>query len=201
LAAGASRRLGRIKQLLSLGGSPLLAWPLAAMRQYGPRYVVVVLGHEAEAITRAVDLDGVAVVVNPLFAGGLSTSLQAGVASLGAEVSAAVICSGDQPFISAAVFRQLQAIYERTGQPIVATDYGDYRGVPVLLDRSVWPRLGEITGDQGARVLLRAYPGATVSVPIPDSRMALDVDTMDQFLEASALVDRLGLQPPVTTLP
>jgi molybdenum cofactor cytidylyltransferase len=196
LAAGSSRRLGRPKQLLALGGVPLLAWVLAAMRQYGPAELFVVLGHRAEEIEAGVDLHGAEVVINSRFADGLSTSLQAGVARLRDDAEAALLASGDQPFVSAGLFHDLERLYRETGKPIVATSYGDHLGIPLLLDRSCLPLVAEIHGDQGARALLRAHPKLVASVPATDARTALDLDAPADYEEIAALVDRLGLQPP-----
>jgi molybdenum cofactor cytidylyltransferase len=188
LAAGASRRLGQAKQLLPVGGRPLLDWPLAALRQYGPAQLVLVLGYEAEAITRAVDLAGVDVMINARYAEGLSTSLQVGLACARPSVTAAIVVSGDQPFVTSDLFRLLEARYVQTRQPLIATDYGSYRGVPLLLDRIAWPLVAAISGDQGARALLREHPDLVATVPAPDARMAIDVDTMAQYDEACRVI-------------
>jgi len=191
LAAGSSRRLGRAKQLLPLGGRPLLAWPLEALRQYGPARLVLVLGHAAEEITREIDLSDVDVVVNPRYVEGLSTSLQAGLAVLPPAITAAMLATGDQPFVTGHLFRLLEERQAETQLPIVATDYGDYRGAPLLLERRVWPLAGSISGDQGARALLRGHPELVATVPAPHARMAIDVDTAAQYQEACRLVTAL----------
>jgi molybdenum cofactor cytidylyltransferase len=188
VAAGASRRLGRPKQLLPLGGRPLLDWPLAAMRAYAPEQLILVLGHQAEAIQQALDLKDVAVVVNSRYAEGLSTSLQAGLAAVGPAIDAAVIVTGDQPFVTAELLVGLQTVHQTSGLPVVAAAYGDHAGVPMLLARSAWPMVAAIGGDQGARALLRARPDLVATAPVPDARMALDVDTEEQYRQAVALV-------------
>ncbi|HWE62204.1 MAG TPA: nucleotidyltransferase family protein [Chloroflexota bacterium] len=190
LAAGASRRLGQPKQLLPLGGRPLLSWSLAAMRAFAPRQLVVVLGHEAPAIRAALDLQGVTVVVNERYAAGLSTSLQAGIAALDPAIEATLVSTGDQPLVSDELLRQIAAAHETTGQPLVATDYGDHLGVPLLLARSAWPLVRAIEGDQGARALLRLHPEWVASVPVPDPSMALDVDTFEQYEQVCSVVEQ-----------
>lgn len=177
LAAGASRRLGRAKQLLPLGERPLLDWPLGAMRAFGPDLLVLVLGHQAAEISAAVDLSGVTVVRNQWYERGLSTSLQAGLAALPEPIDSAVIISGDQPFITPAYLHQLVATQAGAGKPVVATDYGTFTGIPVAIARVAWPLVTEIEGDQGLRPVLRGRPDLVTTVAAPDRFLALDVDT------------------------
>ena len=186
LAAGRSARLGRPKQLLPYRGHPLLHWAVAALAASAVDCVIVVLGHEAERVQREVDLGGARVVLNDRYAEGLSTSLQAGLAALaddpGAEsvIEAAILAVGDQPLLGPQSIDALIAAHGVTGAPIVAADYGDHRGTPLLLHRSVWPLAQRISGDQGARALLRghAYEIATVAVP---PQAGADVDTWDDY--------------------
>ena len=180
LAAGRSTRLGQPKQLLPYRGRRLLEWSLAAMAASSVEVTVVVLGHDAERVRRDVDLHGARVVYNARYAEGLSTSLQAGLAALGPEVRAAVVAVGDQPLLGPDTIDALIAAHAATGAPIVAADYGDHQGTPLLLDRSVWPLAQQIRGDQGARVLLRAHPDTVIAVPVA-SATAADVDTWDDY--------------------
>ncbi len=191
LAAGASRRLGQPKQLLPLGGRPLLEWPLAALRQYGPAQLVVVLGHAADEISRAVDLAGIDVVINPQHVEGLSSSLRLGLACLRPAVTAVILVIGDQPFVTSDLFGLLEARHVETRQPLIATEYGGYSGAPLLLDRTVWPLVMSITGDRGVRSLLLERPDLVATVPAPDARIAIDVDTMAQYDEARRMLDHV----------
>jgi CTP:molybdopterin cytidylyltransferase MocA len=180
LAAGRSTRLGQPKQLLPYRGCPLLEWSLAAMAASSVDVTVVVLGHDAERVLQDVDLHGARVVYNARYAEGLSTSLQAALAALGPEVQTAVVAVGDQPLLGPDTIDALIAAYAATGAPIVAADYGDHQGTPLLLDRSVWPLAQQIRGDQGARALLRAHPDGVVTVPVA-SATAADVDTWADY--------------------
>jgi molybdenum cofactor cytidylyltransferase len=191
VAAGRSSRLGRSKQLLSLGGKPLLGWVLDAMREAGLGTLVLVLGHEAAAIQDALMPTGVTVVVNARYAEGMSTSLQAGLRALGPDVGGAVIAMGDQPFITPALINEIIAQHQRTEQPIVAADFGDYQGPPILLGRQVWPLAEAIRGDRGARFLLKSRPDWVATVPVPNRAVSLDVDTEEAYAEAVTIWERL----------
>jgi molybdenum cofactor cytidylyltransferase len=192
VAAGASSRLGRPKQLLTLGGKLLPVWVLDAMQGAALDPLVLVLGHEAAAIRSALDPAGITVVVNSRYGEGMSTSLQAGLAALGPEVEGAVVAMGDQPFISPSLITGLVAEYRRSQQPMVAADFGDYQGPPIFLGRAVWPIVDEIRGDQGARFLLRNRPDWVATVPVSNGAAALDVDTEEAYAEAIEIWKRIG---------
>jgi len=182
LAAGRSARLGQPKQLLPYRGRPLLGWAMAAMAASAVDTTLVVLGHDAERVRREVALGGARVVLNERYAEGLSTSLHAGLDALQSDerIEAAVVTVGDQPLLGPEVVDALIAAYHSGGAPLVAADYGDHRGTPLLLARTLWPLARAIEGDQGARALLKAHPGEVATVPVPPD-VAADVDTWDDY--------------------
>src|SRR6478735_338900 len=100
LAAGTSTRLGRPKQLLDLGGEPLLRHTLRNALASRVGEVVLVLGNQADSISEAVGNLGQRTVINPDFAAGQSTSLRAGIESVSAESDAAIVMLGDQPMVT-----------------------------------------------------------------------------------------------------
>lgn len=159
LAAGTSSRLGQPKQLLELGGRPLLQHAIDAAEEAGLFDVVVVLGHRVDDVKAAVKLGkGTRVVVNPDFAQGQATSLRAGIQAADPSSKAAVVLLGDQPAVDAASLRTLIDAYERTESPVVQASYSGRPGHPVLFDRSLWGDLEAIDGDKGARDLLKSHP-------------------------------------------
>src|SRR5215471_14135527 len=83
LAAGASRRMGRAKQLLPVDGRPLLELVLAHAGGSRLDEVLVVLGAHVDEILERIDLGRAQVVVNPDHATGMASSLRLGLASLG----------------------------------------------------------------------------------------------------------------------
>ena len=127
LAAGASRRLGRPKQLLELDGRPLLQHALDAASAASPAQIVVVLGHLAPEIRASIDLPaGAAVTVNPEYATGQASSLRAGIDALGDAIGRAVIVLGDQPRVTGEAIR---AVALAPG-PIARATYGGVAGPP-----------------------------------------------------------------------
>lgn len=180
LAAGSSSRLGRPKQLLPFAGRPLLEQTLRLVNAAGLAEVVVVLGGSAVAIQQQVNFGRARPLVNPDYQAGQSTSLRVGLAAVAATARAVVFILGDQPLQQTATIDALIATYRQTGGAIVMPSYRGVRGNPVLFDRRLFPQLEALTGDEGARSLLRAQADHVVTVPI-DSPPPADVDSWADY--------------------
>ena len=153
LAAGGGSRFGGTKQLAELRGRPLLSYAVEAMLAVPAVWpVVVVLGHDAQAIVERVELHDANVVVCDAWSEGQSASLRAGIEALG-DVDAAVVTLGDQPFITPQVIAGALDFDEHYHDAVRAT-YGGAPGHPVVLTRRLLARAGELRGDVGFRDLL-----------------------------------------------
>lgn len=178
LAAGASTRMGSPKQLLDVGGRPLLERVVAAACASRLDDVVVVLGAEAQRIRDAVDLGRARVIVNESYTDGMSTSLRAGVGALADEVDRAVVILGDQPDVDAALFDRLLDAHESSGLPSAALEFEGLLHPPVVLARELWSRIDELRGDVGLRQLLRQGTDRVARVPTSrPSHHPVDIDT------------------------
>jgi molybdenum cofactor cytidylyltransferase len=186
LAAGQSRRLGRPKQLLQLGGRPILDIVLQNASESLLASVHLVLGSEAERISAAVGDHGQQVVINPEYAQGQSTSLRSGIAALDKEIAGALVLLGDQPQVTPAVINRLIAAFAESRAEIVQPVYGGTPGNPVLFRRSVFPELRAITGDRGARDVIQQKRDAVHRIPFPDLSVPLDVDTVEDYARLKA---------------
>jgi molybdenum cofactor cytidylyltransferase len=178
LAAGASRRLGSPKQLLPLGGSPLLERTLAVARACGFDQLVCVLGAHAAAIRVAVDLSGVEVVENPQYGEGCSSSIAAGIGTVDRRIQTLVLLLGDQPGVVPDTVAALLA--GRGDAPIAACRYDDGRGHPLAFSRALFAELGALHGDKGVWKLLDRYAAEVVEVRIA-GRVPRDVDTWEEY--------------------
>jgi len=181
LAAGRSARLGRPKQLLPLDGLPILEHVLRRAAQSRLDEIVVVLGHDAATIAVAVGNHGQKVVINPDYAAGQSTSLRAGLHAIDREAAAVLVLLGDQPEVEPAAIGAVIEAYRCGRGSIVIAAYHGRRGHPVLFDRSFFPRLAEMTGDEGARRLLRDMPDSVFEVAIDTLPLPPDIDTEEDY--------------------
>ena len=181
LAAGSSSRLGRPKQLLPLGDRPVLAHTLANASAAGLDGLLVVLGHEATTIRERIDFGAARVVLNEDYREGQSTSLRAGLAALPPDTDAALFILGDQPLIGPGVLDALIAARRATAAPLVMPTYDGQRGNPVLIASELFAELALVTGDQGARGVIRAHAKAVREVPIDGTPPTDDLDTQEDY--------------------
>ena len=176
LAAGAGTRFGdETKQLAELRGRPLLTHALDAMTAAVDQ-VVVVLGHDADAIQSRIDFGAASVVVCEDWARGQAFSLRRGVAAL-AGSEAVVITLGDQPFITPQVITG--ALAQLEGFDAVRAVYDGAPGHPVVLGPSVLAAVGELEGDAGARELLARF--RVRKWEAGNLASAIDIDTQEEL--------------------
>lgn len=188
LAAGASRRMGRPKLLLELGGVPLIRHVVERAQTADVGDVVVVVGPNRAEIAAALAGTRARLVDNPDYATGMASSLRVGLQALAPETQAVVVVLGDQPFLETAVINRLIATYRASGRPIVVPVYAGQRGNPVLFDRSLFEELARQQGDQGGRAVVAADPARVAEVQVPASLPQRDVDTWEDYQAARALL-------------
>lgn len=187
LAAGRSTRLGEPKQLLPLGGKPLLAHTIANALATAPGEVIVVLGHRAESIRAVVERPDIRFVINPKFAEGQSTSVIAGLEAVHPASDGVMFLLGDQPEVGYETIVKLIDAFKETSEPIVAPLYGGVMGNPVLFRRELFPELLGVSGDEGARAVIRKDPTRVFRLTLRDGPPPADVDTREDY---EALVGR-----------
>lgn len=189
LAAGAATRMGAVKQLLPFGGRSLVRHTAEEALAAGCGPVVVVLGAHAEQLQEELHDLPVQVALNPRWPEGMGSSIHTGMTALaaapgGAELTAVVLTVCDQPFFSAHLIHRLLAAQGESGSPLVASAYGETRGVPALFRRELFPELLALTGPEGARRVLQAHAAETAAVPFPEG--AFDLDTPEDYARFSA---------------
>jgi molybdenum cofactor cytidylyltransferase len=182
LAAGASKRMGQPKQLLSLNGQPLVVHAAQAALASAAWPVVIVLGANTEAIRPALAGLPVLIAENSAWAEGMASSIRAGVTLLqqfSRSLDAALVALCDQPAFSAECVARLVATQHATGRSIVAARYGGHQGAPALFLREHFPALVALTGEEGARTLLNREPARVAAVDLPE--LGFDLDTPEDY--------------------
>ena len=184
LAAGSSRRAGRINKLLhDIEGEPMIRRVARTTIDSGVHTGVVVLGHEAERVREALRDLPVEFVVNDTHTEGMGTSIARGVDAISStDVDAAFIVLGDMPFLRVEDLERLLAAYRASPRhSIVVPEAGhgpDRRlGNPVLWPRRYFEELRRLRGDRGAKPILLAASETAVRVPLDHPGVLRDIDT------------------------
>jgi molybdenum cofactor cytidylyltransferase len=186
LAAGASTRLGRPKQLVHVRGASLLQSVVRSVATWPVETVVVVLGSDAEEILDAVDFGDAVVAINEGWEEGMASSLRVGLDVLTREpgITHAFVALGDQPDIPSEVPAGLVVAAETSNRPAIVPVYRYERSNPVLFARSMWERLMALEGDAGASGFLRAHPQLVDEVRF-DHLPPRDIDTEHDIADLS----------------
>ena len=192
LAAGRSERMGQPKLLLPWQGVPLIRHMAQIALASELDELIVVTGHRAQHMAAALAELPLRLVHNAQFLDGQSTSLRAGIAALAPEVEAAVVLLADHPLLQPATIDALLACYRRADAPLAVPRYEGRRGNPVLFGRALFGELLEITGDQGARAVVKAHAAQIAWVDVADEGILLDLDTPDMYAQLADRVPQEG---------
>lgn len=170
LAAGSGSRFGSDKLRHALPhGVPIAVQALRHLKAEVSN-VVVVVRPGGEGL-----FEGEKVVVCPNAEEGMGTSLACAVKAAG-EADGYLIALGDMPFVRrttiAAVRDALAA-----GAPLAAPYFRARRGHPVGLAKRFYKDLSALSGDVGAKQLIREHERTLVKIPVGDPGVIRDIDT------------------------
>ncbi|MEQ1798240.1 MAG: nucleotidyltransferase family protein [Lacibacter sp.] len=186
LAAGASSRLGSPKQLLIYSGAPLLQHSIEVAQLSDARSVIVVLGANADLINDELKASTVKIVINSQWKEGMASTIRYGLQTLlelNPQTEAVVLMVADQPFVTAELLNNLIDVNRKEQRSIVACKYGTTFGTPVLFAKRFFPELMELTGDVGAKGLVRKYMNDAAFVVF--QKGTIDIDTMEDYQSLS----------------
>ncbi len=216
LAAGSSVRMGRNKLLLELDGETVVRRAAGTARAAGLAPVVVVTGHEREAVEAALHGLPCRIVHNTEHAQGQHTSVAAAIAALtdaaladaagataaGAaaeanHTTAAIVMLADMPFVTADMLRTVADRHAATGARIVASRYGGKTiAPPILYHRRLFGELTRMDSRCGRQVVKR-HRAEAVEVDWPLGMMR-DLDRPSDYADARA---QLSTRPPAAQAP
>ena len=178
LAAGASTRLGRSKQMVPYHGSSLLKHTIrvALDADIGP--VIVVMGANEKEISAHIDHEDVNTVVNENYKEGIASSIRTGINDVeeyheDCENIILMVC--DQPYVNKELLKSLLEAKHTTKKTMVASAYKDTIGVPALFDKRFFPELLSLQGEEGGKKVLLKHPESLATVPFPLGE--IDIDT------------------------
>lgn len=178
--------MGRTKQLLPVKGHTLIRHVAELVLRAPVAPVVVVLGAEEKKIEPSLAGLQVRLAVNPNWSEGIGSSLRVGVEAAldyAPGLQALIIALADQPGLPPDHLEKLITRYRHGGCTLVASQTGPARVPPVLFGAEWFPRLRALTGDSGAREILREKNPAFAFVPL-DSNADLDThEDYERYLE------------------
>lgn len=184
LAAGASNRLGRPKQLLPYKGTTLLkhAVQLAVDAVLNP--IVIVMGANEGLLTKEIKESQATIVINNVWEEGMASSIRIGLQKmleLEPGISKVIMMVCDQPYVTVQLLQDLIAKHTETGKPVIASNYKNNVGTPALFDATVFNELMQLKGDSGAKKILNNHPEWVAAIEFPLGE--IDIDTEEDYNE------------------
>lgn len=182
LAAGASSRMGRIKQLLPWEDTTLLGNTIKNAKVSNAGMIVVVLGANAESICNAITETDISSVENPAWQSGLGSSIACGTEFLlkrDNKTNGILIMLADQPLIDVDYLNTMMAAFHPEQERIIATAYKSRAGVPALFSKSYFKKLSKLDDDFGAKKII-GDKNENVLILDPGNK-AIDIDTKMEY--------------------
>lgn len=182
LAAGLSRRMGaRNKLLLPIGGAPMIRHMVDVYRAAIKGSVVVVTGHQSDAVEAALRGSGAKTVFNPDFAQGQPTSVACGLrhADDGRDI---LIGLGDQPLLTSDDLRALLGAHTHADPACISIPMLDkQRGNPIVVPAALRARLLADPRSPGCKKFTRENPDHVQFHALPALGLYADVDTPEAY--------------------
>lgn len=189
LGAGRSTRMGGPNKLLAtFSGVPLIRRSVETAIASQASEVVVVVGHRADVMRRALEGLDVKIVENPDHADGLSTSVRLGVREIGSSADGVLMMLADQPLLESVHLDALIEAFRPLGEGsiVLATSKGK-RGNPVVLTTRFAADIEMLRGDVGARAIVAANEELVTEVEL-GAAAAIDVDTPEALAAAGGVL-------------
>lgn len=192
LAAGASIRMGEAKLLMPFGGSTLLDRALTTALNSNVGEVAVITGAYAQDMTTVVSRHPVTVLNNQQWETGQASSVRRATTWAQEQTfDGLLLMVADQPFVTAQHLRNIMLAIEPESD-IYVTAFGERMGNPALFLSSCFDRMQALSGDEGARVLIRdglrgGVPGVRL-VATQDPSVFEDIDDREAYCRAEARI-------------
>ena len=182
LAAGESSRMGKPKALLDWFGTPLVVAQSNSLLNGGAKRITVVTGAHHDLIRQVVsDKPDVTVINNPNWRSGKTTSIKAGLSTLGDECDTIILLAVDQPRPVWVVERALES-HLQSGSLVTSPRYSGHGGHPLLFDISILGQLKNISEErEGVREVMKRYEDEMNRAYFDNPIIRLDLNTPDDY--------------------
>lgn len=182
LAAGESRRMGKLKALLPFGDRTVIEQVVHALLQVDLDGVAVVLGYRAPEIAAVLEPWPVRILYNDNYRDGMTTSVQVALRQITPVPDAYLLALVDQPHLGhEPAQRVLDAHAQAPNKGLVIPTYQGKRGHPIVLSSQYRQEVLALGRDQGLNRVTRGHPEATLEIPLADDFILYDMDYPEEY--------------------
>lgn len=175
LAGGEGSRFKGNKLLAKIGDTPVLGWVLNAL----PSERVIVAGRYAPEIINHFPEE--VILYNPHWKEGISASLKLGIRFF-KDTDGVLVALGDMPLITRDTVNKILSSFYPSCNAVIPVHKGEW-GNPVLLSRKLFDQVEKLTGDVGAKVILKK--SSDLCFVECGEEVLIDVDTEADLIEVS----------------
>lgn len=193
LAAGESRRMGTQKLLLPYGGKTVIAHVVDAVLASNVERMVVVTGHDHDAVHQVLNDRPVIFARNEHYRDGMLSSVRRGIAEMGEGTTAFLVVLGDQPNTPSATINTLLDVFAFSHECIVVPSFGGKPGHPIVVAARFGDAILTKYDGVGLRGLLHDYSGCVVYSPVDTNAILFDMDTGADYTHALAQLKKKRL--------
>lgn len=184
LAAGQSKRMGKLKQLIPLGNSTIVEQSIDNLLNSRVSEVIVVLGHEAEAIAQKISNRPVKIAINPAYIQGMTTSIVAGLKLVSDKAEAVMIALADQPFIDHQVINRLIDEFDTNKRGIIIPNYQGRNGHPIIFDIKYKDEILALGSQGQLSDVVHRHSEDVLRIIVDSENILFDIDTVQDYEQA-----------------
>lgn len=181
LAAGESRRMGRLKALLPFGERTVIEQVLHNLLQVNLDGVAVVLGHRAPEIAAVVESLPVQILYNGRYREGMTSSVQVAFRHIAPLPAAYLLALVDQPHLGHEPAQRVLEAFTQTQKGLVIPTYQGKRGHPIVLSCKYRQEVLALGPEQGLNLVTRGHPEDTLEIPLADDLILQDMDYPEEY--------------------
>jgi len=181
LAAGQSKRMGELKQLMPFGQSTIVEQAVDNLTGSAVDEVIVVVGYKAKDVIKAIAARPIKLVINPDYEQGMSTSVIAGLNLVQSKVQGVMLALGDQPLVDSQTINILIEEFYNHDKGIAVPIYRGRRGHPIIFAIKYKEQLLKLRGDVGGRQIIEDHPDDVLEVAVDSESVVADFDTTDDY--------------------
>jgi len=189
LAAGESVRFAGLKQCADIGGQTLLAHVVKQALGSKLDEIILVLGYKKKGVFKSLgeflNKKRLTIIENIEYQNGMSTSIKTGLKALYDRADAIMFILGDQPKVTNELLDKLIDVYKYSNAqiclPMINASDGRRSGHPIIIGRKLYPELMQISGDIGARDIVKKNIQYTKLVELEDDSSQFQINTQDDL--------------------
>jgi molybdenum cofactor cytidylyltransferase len=183
LAAGESKRMGEMKQLLPWKGKTVIEAVIDNLLSSKLDEIIVVLGYNREKITGFIKDKNVKIAFNENYKDGMFLSIKAGLSLLSDKCRSFMIVLGDQPHIKSDTIDIVIDEFLRGNKGILSPIFKGKKGHPIIFDIKYKEDIMKLNNNATLRDVIKDNRDDILMVDVEDEGVTKDLDKREDYLE------------------